>query len=50
MKKKGLLFTIIALLIFDALALLLDVYYIRKYIPYNVAEQLGDMWYGITFY
>ena len=33
----------IAMLIFDVFALLLDVYYIRKYIPYNVAEQLGDM-------
>lgn len=33
----------VAMLIFDILALALDIYYIRKYIPYGVGEQLGDM-------
>lgn len=33
----------IAMLVFDILALALDVFYIRKYIPYTVGEQLGDM-------
>lgn len=33
----------IAMLVFDILALALDVYYIKKYIPYSVSEQLGDM-------
>lgn len=33
----------VAMLVFDILALAMDVHYIRKYIPYGIGEQLADM-------
>lgn len=33
----------VAMVVFDILALALDVHYIRKFIPYSIGEQLGDM-------
>ena len=33
----------VAMVVFDILALAMDIWHIRKYVPYSVAEQLGDM-------
>ena len=31
------------MILFDVFALILDMFYIKKYIPYEIREQLGDM-------
>ena len=33
----------VAMLVFDILALALDIWHIKKYVPYSIPEQLGDM-------
>ena len=33
----------VAMVVFDILALALDIWYIKKYVPYSIPEQLGDM-------
>lgn len=33
----------VAMILFDVFALILDMFYIKKYIPYEIREQLGDM-------
>ena len=33
----------VAMLLFDVVALALDIYHMRKYLPYNAREQLSDM-------
>lgn len=33
----------VAMVVFDIFALGLDVFYIKKYVPYSIGEQLGDM-------
>lgn len=33
----------VAMVVFDILALALDIWHIKKYVPYSIPEQLGDM-------